>query len=187
MAINFTQTDTFTADTNTYCSGRTIRNNSMNDATDGGSAGSTPISTSCFASDSLVVCNKFKCVVASGLTWASGTWTWRINITTANMNLTLEEVYICRVNSSDVNQATIGSVTALAVSLGSTGVKSGTISGSAQTPSVGDYVSVVFVYSNGAMSAQTFQYTPNQNIDSPFTTAPSTNLLPFCISPQPTR
>lgn len=186
--INFTQTDSAATIGTPSCSGRGFGFGSdTRAATDGGTPGSTPISISLASSASLIDRGPSKCTVVVGALWTSGTWTWRLNITTANMNLTLEEVYICRFNSSDVSQATIGSSTALAISLGTTGVKSGTISGSAQSPSVGDYVSVMFTFSNSAMSAQSFSFTPNQNIDSPFTTPTGTNLLQFCISPQPTR
>jgi hypothetical protein len=83
------------------------------------------------------------------------------------MNFTLREVYICRVNSSDVSQATIGSDTAVNTVLTSTGVRSGTISGSAQTPNSGDYVNIVFVFTNGAMTTQSIGVTHNQLIDTP--------------------
>ena len=54
--------------------------------------------------------------------------------------------------------------------MGTTGVKSGNITGAAQTPSAGDYVNVVFVFSNGAsMSTATFSFTSDQLINSPFT------------------
>lgn len=111
----------------------------------------------------------FKCVVGAGVSWDAGTWTTRINITTANMNITATAVYICRVDSSGNNQATIGSATGLSISFGSTGVKSQDVTGSGQTPSVGDVVWVVYELTNGAMSAQAFSHTPTQLIDSPFT------------------
>lgn len=95
------------------------------------------------------------------------------------MNLTITEIHICRVDSSCVNQATLGSATGLSISLGSTGVKSQNVTqGSSASPSVGDLVLIVFVGSNGAMSDQNINISPDQNIDSPFTavTAPSPNV-----------
>jgi hypothetical protein len=83
------------------------------------------------------------------------------------MNLTLSSVFICRVNSADVNQATIGSATGLGISLGTTGVKTVNVTGTAQTPNVGDYINIVMVYTNGAMTSQSFQFQPTQLIDTP--------------------
>lgn len=195
MPINYTQTDTnYTfPGAATLCSGDTFTTGGASEpakiATNGGTAGSVGTNITLVSSASLDTACIIKCTIDSGTTWAAGTWTWRLNITTSNMNLTLEEVYICRYNSAStpVNQATIGSVTGLAISLGTTGVKSGNITGSAQTPSAGDIVIVSFRFSNGAMSNQTAQATFDQNIDSPFTAQVGTNLLQFCISPQPTR
>lgn len=171
MPINFTQTDTDNNIGNTFCSGRSVSSSLGKLATDGGTAGTGTGAIQVDASLTTVVSFNFKCTVNSGVSWNAGTWTWRLNITTANMNLTLGEVYLCRVNSSDVNQATIGSATGLGISLSSTGVKSGTISGSSQSPSAGDYVSVVLVFTNTAMTGQQADCTLNQNIDSPFTAA----------------
>ena len=84
------------------------------------------------------------------------------------MNITLTAVYICRVNSSNVSQATIGSSTGLTTVMNGA-VYSGNVTGTAQTPSAGDYVNIVFVFTNGAMSTQTFNITANQLIDTPFT------------------
>lgn len=108
------------------------------------------------------------------MTWSAGTWTVRLNVTTANMNLTWTDVYICRTSSGCFNSATIGSATGLAKSLGSTGVLSQAVTGAAQTPSAGDKVMIAFVFSNAAMSTQTFNYTPNQLIDSPFVSGDAT-------------
>src|SRR5262245_22125352 len=70
----------------------------------------------------------------SSAAWNSGNWTVRLNVTTANANITWTDTYICRLNSSNVSQATIGSLTGQSTSLGTTGVKTHTVSGSSQTP-----------------------------------------------------
>jgi surface protein len=111
----------------------------------------------------------FKLNVPSGTNWNSGSWTWRLNIasqTTGGMYL--DSVYICRVNSSDVVQSTIASATGLNISLGSFGVVSGSLTGTSESPSTGDYVSVIYVIRNTAGSTQGIGNLPDQIINSPF-------------------
>lgn len=98
--------------------------------------------------------------------WAAGTWTVRLNVTTA-VAATLTAIYICRISSVCANLATIGSATGLSISLNATGVKTQTVSGAAQTPGAGDHVYIVFVGSSAAMNA-VVGITSDQDIDSPF-------------------
>lgn len=184
MPLNYAQTDTGTGlsnNNNPWCAsgsgvgGPLTGGNVPVDtlATVGGTSGSTQQTRTVAAGTGTVGstrCVYFVCKLSvnSGVVWNSGTWTWRINITTANMNLTITDVFICRVNSSNVSQATIGSTSGLSTSIGSTGVISGTISGSSQTPGVGDYVVLIIAFTNSSMSTQNFGVTPNQNIDTPF-------------------
>lgn len=111
----------------------------------------------------------FDCEVPAGTTWGGGTWTVRFNVTGANMNLTVTEIYICRTNSSCVSQGTIGSATGLSLSLSATGVITQTVTGSAVTPAANDRVTIVICGTNGAMSSQNATITGDQTIDSPFT------------------
>lgn len=170
MAINYTQTDTIPAFPTSHCATASDITVDALEATNGGSAGSSTKSPS-VSSDATRSLRAFKCVVGSGISWDAGTWTTRLNVTASNMNLSITAIYICRVNSSGTNQATIGSATGLSISLGTTGVKSQNVTGSGQTPGVGDVVWVVYEILNGAMSIQSFSFTPNQNIDSPFNVA----------------
>jgi hypothetical protein len=178
MAMIFTQTDTDgvcgTAD---YCQNITPDPpfDAQKQCSVGGSAGSTPVTVTVGASTNRMI--SFECVVPAGTSWDAGDWTLRLNVTTANMNLTWGTGAICRVSSGCVNQANIDSYNA-AQSLGSTGVKSFTTAGLTQTPSAGDKVIIGLVISNGAMSDQSFAFTPDQNIDSPFTavTQPNPNV-----------
>lgn len=110
-----------------------------------------------------------KWVPTNGTNWNAGTWTWRLNVCGADANVTISSVYICRVNSADVSQATIGSSTGLSISCGSVGVLSGTVTGLAQTPSAGDYVVVIFGMTNSSMSSAGPQILGDQTIDTPFT------------------
>ena len=105
----------------------------------------------------------------AGVTWDAGTWTIRLNVTTSNMNHTWASVHICRVNSSCVNQESLGSASSLGISLGTTGIKSANVTGSAATPGAGDKILIVLGFSTSSMNEQISDYTMNQNIDSPFT------------------
>jgi hypothetical protein len=162
MAINFQQTDAFTG-----CSASGARR----DALDGGTAGSSAVSLSVAgdATDSPLL--RVTCFVDTGVTWAAGTWTVRLNVTTANMFVSWASATIIRVNASCVVQETLGEVTGLGISLAATGVQSTTVSGSAATPSADDRILVDFGFANGSMNAQSFEFTPDQLIDSPFTEA----------------
>lgn len=151
------------------CSGRSVGGASLSGAKVGGtSAGEQTPNLAGEASN--LVLFAYECEIPADASWDAGDWTVRFNITTSNMNLTVTEIYVCRVNSSCTNQATIGSETGLSISLGTTGVKTQVVSpGAAQTPSVGDKVLVVLIASNGAMTSQSCGITSDQNIDSPFT------------------
>lgn len=190
MAISYTQTDT-TGDcsgTGAYCSGLSNSNGTSRECTDGGTAGSTEVTVNrtipAQASDVACVM-QFSLVVDGAVSWDSGTWTVRWNLTTANMFCTWDSVHICRVNSSCTSQESLGSSSGLGISLSSTGVKSTTVSGSAATPSAGDLVQIVFGFSSSSMNDQIIGWTPDQNIDSPFTDASTnvvTNLESFTFS-----
>lgn len=100
----------------------------------------------------------------------AGTWTVRLNNTSGDSDLTLASIHICRVNSSCTNQETIGSATGLSDSLDAVGVVSTNVTGSEVTMAVGDKVVIVVGASNASsMFTRTLGFTPDQNVDSPFT------------------
>lgn len=106
------------------------------------------------------------------LTWQAGNYVVRLNVTTAaSGDVTWSDTYICRVNSSSVNQGTVGSLTGQTTSVSSTGVKTHTVSGSEQTADVGDRLYVVLVFSNAETSSVNFSFTPDQVIDTPWSIA----------------
>ena len=185
MAMTFTQTD----DTGSFgctatellgCSGLSaggdLTTNDARACVNGGTPGTGSNIINLFSSETNVVEKAFICDVGSSVSWDSGTWTIRLNVTASNMNITWTRVYVCRINSTCVNQETIGSNTAVGISLGTTGVKSTTVSGSAQTPAVGDKVLIVLAFTNGAMSVQAATSVPNQDIDSPFTASSNVSI-----------
>lgn len=136
----------------------------------GGVAGSTPFNVGGGAFDSGNVESLIMWEInpAAGTTWGEGDWTVRINVSTAQASVTWSATYICRLNSSDVSQATIGSLTGQTTSMATTGVKTHTVAGAAQTPAAGDKVYIVAVLTAAANNRQ-IGITPDQLISSPFT------------------
>jgi hypothetical protein len=158
VGINFQQTDTGGA-----CTGLEAN---IRLASDGGSAGSTPVSLTITAT---VGRSAFPFEANPNLTaWAAGDYTVRLNVTTANMNLTVTAVDVFIYNSSCGSVGSIASSGVVSTSLSTTGVKSWTINDpSSHTRSATDKLIVRLTISNGAMSDQAFSFTPNQLIDTP--------------------
>lgn len=171
--MTFTQTDDQSTEcTGTElngCSGATGGSTANRQATVGGTAGTVAVPDSITGNATGEVGPVMDLTVPASTTGDSGTWTTRLNVTTANMNLTIVSIFVCRANSTCTNQETIGSATGLSISLGTTGVKSQNVTGSAVTLAAGDRVTVIYVLANGSMNAAAFEWTPNQDIDSPFT------------------
>lgn len=174
MAITYGETDNAVSGADSiFCSGTTVPPGGIfiGTAEVGGSPGTLANTVDVGSSATNQWAGRTQIAPAANVSWDSGTWTVRMEVTTSNMNLTWAAVYICRTNSSHVNQATIGSATSLGISLGTTGVKSTTVSGASQSPGAGDLVEILWVFSNGAMSTQSFGMKHSQNIDSPFNVA----------------
>jgi len=138
-------------------------------ATVGGSAGSTEFSTNLGGNFSTDVYHyQLKLEIPTGTTWNAGTWTWRIDMAGVSF-VRLQKIDICRVNSSGVSQSTIATVST-DLTATTRQVLSGTVSGSAQTPSAGDFVVITFSFTNTSNSSgRTLFIYPTQIIDSPFT------------------
>jgi hypothetical protein len=180
MAISYNQTGSASgAGEIAACSGATVIGTQAQNClcTIGGSAGGAlTVGGTQFDIGTNLAAVMMEIVPAAGVTWSSGTWTVRLNVTTLNANITWTATYICRLNSSNVNQATIGSLTAQTTSLGSTGVKTHSVTnGSSQTPGAGDKAYIVCVFSVANSNNQSFGWTPNQAIDTPLT-APNLTL-----------
>lgn len=103
----------------------------------------------------------------------AGTLVMRLNITTAQMNVTWEEVYVCRLNSSCVSQETLGSATGLALDVSAGGVFTVNVTLSAAAAhDPGDVIYIPCVFTNAFdMGTRSVAITPDQNIDTPFTPA----------------
>lgn len=170
--MTWTQEDTNSTLT-AACSGLTAGTAIAKRGIVGGSAGSSEgtISHPTSASGTLRLAH-FGLVVPAGTTWGASTFTIRLNVTTANMFLDWVSAYVCRVNSSFTNQATMGSNLSVGNNLGSTGTLSTTVSTSSQTPNTGDLVYIVCGFTNGQTMANAAGITPSLNIDADGFTAP---------------
>lgn len=135
-------------------------------AEQGGSAGSGELSVSINKAD-IQAGVMFESPAVGQTTWQAGTYTVRLNVTTAVANLSLIEIHVCRVNSSCVSQETVGSSVGLGISMGTTGVKNVDVIGSEQSASATDRIYIVFIFQAINHTSPTFGFTPDQNIDTP--------------------
>lgn len=100
--------------------------------------------------------------------WPAGDWVIPINVTVKNNSMYLEEVHICRMGSGCVSQASVGSQTGLNLQLNTVGVKTITVSGSAQTADATDRIYIVCVLRNNhSAKAQAIQVKADQVITTP--------------------
>lgn len=102
--------------------------------------------------------------------WSSGTYTININVTTGDTDISLEGIYICRIDSSCNNLATVGSDTSMSQTM-SAGTYSHDISGSSQSTSLTDDLYVIYEFSNiNEHMSSSIGITPDQDIVAPFNT-----------------
>lgn len=169
MTMSLVQTNTAqTSNLGNYCStsGGTIEAGRR--AIIGAGAGSVETVVSVAAGASTDNEYSFECVIPDDSTTGSGTWTVPINFTTGDMDVTLEEVWICQVRANS-NIASIGSSVGLGLAT-TGGLQSPTVSGSAITFVNGDFAIITLVFSESAgHSAGNVGITPDQTITSPFT------------------
>lgn len=153
---------------NNYCSGLTGTIEAGRQAEGGVSAGSSEQTFTVGAGVSDAPEFSFEVILAADTTSDADTATIPINFTTGAMNATLESVHICRVNSSCVNQETIGSSSGLGLPTNA-GIQSPTVSCSAVTFAAGDKVLIILGFSeSGGHSGQTVGITPDQTMTLPF-------------------
>jgi len=179
MLIELQETDTAAVDgAIAACSGLSATSTTDNrTATRGGTAGTTArtITLANNTNNKRGVHFEMAALELDSYQTPSGNWVVRLNVTTASSNVLWESVYICRVNSSGVSQHTIGSATGQGVSLATTGVKSITVSGGADTASPGDRIYLVLGFSTTI--GDSFAYKPDQLIDTPLTFPGSVQVL----------
>jgi hypothetical protein len=171
--VQLQQTDTAAVDgAIAACSGRSAGSVTDNrTATKGGTVGtSTPGIT---FSNTDVRCLHYETAPGEldGYAVLAGNWVYRCNVTTGAVNTILDEVWVCRVNSAGVSQSTIGSATGLAISCNPTGVKTVTITGSADTAQVGDKIYIVVVFAKTLAGTASLTIKNDQLIDTPMVVA----------------
>jgi len=180
MGIQFQQEDTVgICGAIAGCAPQAVSTNAIaRQCVDGGTAGTGTPTFGTDAAGPFQVCLGWEMVPAAGDVWSAGVYTIPINVTTGNANLLWGLVFVCRINSACVNQATIGSL-AIPVQIPMvTGVHSVQVTGLEQaSPSAGDkvYVACIFKSNGGAV---TVNFTPNQLISTPITAGSQTLCLP---------
>ncbi len=171
MATEFTQTNVVSVcGLDAYCSGNgSIVGVGSNQSDVGASAGSNERTIS-FTSGEAGNAVWMEIINIDDYDGASGDWTTRISITTSNHHIQLNEVHICRINSSCTNQETLGSTTGLTTALGTAQVESVTVTQSSGTTiTAGDKIMVVYAFTEGQGMANSIGYTPTQDITGPGT------------------
>ena len=139
-------------------------------AEDGGDAGSGELSATIYKADTQAGV-MFESPAVGQTTWQAGTYTVRLNVTTAVALLVLREVHVCRVNSSCVSQEIVGNNTGLSISMAITGVKTVDVEGVEQSASATDRIYIVLIFEATNHASLTFGFTPDQNIDTPIAEA----------------
>ena len=144
---------------------------SLKEATSGGTAGVTAVS---LTQDAVIATKQ-----AIGFTSKNGepnstacepgTWTVRLEITTANKNLDDLLARVCRKNDLCNPMDAFGSVDLDLGDVATTGVKSASqsLTPGGNPPSASDQIHVVIKVHNSTAMTQTFAYKPSQNIDTP--------------------
>jgi hypothetical protein len=155
MARDFQITTTAsTCGTVAGCSGATVANTPVGRlAVDGGSSSATTATATHTVRNNAIACLMFELAPAD-TSWPAGNWTVNLNVTTGNTDFTWIATYVCRFNSSCVNQATVGSLTGQSTSM-TAGSKSMTVSGSSQTAASDDKVYIVCVFDIGGSHGDT--------------------------------
>lgn len=167
MGLSFVQTDTTApAGGITACSGKTVSSTvAARLCTEGGTAGES-VATSGPRVDRASA--MFEISPGANVDWLAGTISVPFNVTSANANVTWSGCYVCRLNSSNVSRATMGSTTGIADTLSSTGVRTVNVTVSAQpTAAATDKVYIVLTFTTPA-STENFGWIPNQTITTPF-------------------
>lgn len=155
-----------------YCSGNTTLGDtvSQRQASEGGTPDTTNITFGVVASASDHDTVFFEIIDGTNnledLDGATGDWTINLNIVSANMNLRWDEVAVCRLNSSCVNQETIGTNFGGGIIIGTTGVKAKTAAqASVITMGATDVIMVIGSITNlDEMMTQTAAFDPDQDI-----------------------
>lgn len=168
---DYTQNDTAQACAlNNYCSGVGGTIEFGRQAEIGAGAGSTEQTFTCAVSQADDNEWSFEVIIPTDVVNPTDTTDAIINVnfTTGQMDLDWDSVFICRVNSSCVNQETIGSATGLGITTNA-GLQSTTVGMSAVTFAAGDKCIITLGISNAnTMFTRDAGITPDQVLALPF-------------------
>ena len=179
MSTDFQQTNgTFLCSKALYCASNFLSFFSTSTHTEeGGTAGTTTARSTLIHGGRVYSTIWMSGLPGSGLTYNSGTWTVRLNITGIQGGfgfgaLTLEDVYICHLNGSCVNQGSIGSNTGIGTAL-SVGTLTATVTGGA-APGTWDSNSrfmVILGFKNTYSGTRWIDWKNDKIVTTPFTPA----------------
>jgi len=159
-----------------FCSGLSVGSGTTGsrDATAGGSAGSSEVSLTTGSAESNSIVFQFVSGELGSDSWESGTWTVNVNCTTSNEDVTLQSIYICRVNSSCTSQETIGSLTSIGQSWIATGTKTHEFTCSASSgASTTDHAVIILAFDSEGHGGKSFGITPSLTIATPVESGPT--------------
>lgn len=173
MTTNFQQTDTASVCAiGAYGTGLSLSNaNFAVQAQLGGTPGVTPQLIRLIASATNQI--GFMCEIPAtslaGLSWLSGNWTVRLDVSTANANLQWNSAYVIQISSACATILQLGANTTIGTPLNTTGPFSATVNCAAvNTPGATDKVVVLYTFDNLSALLQSAQLIPDVLIDSPF-------------------
>lgn len=170
--ITLKETDTAATDTAASCNGRTLNAvTTSKQATSGGTLGVTAVSLTHDATATVVAEVFFESAASepNNTTWAAGAWSVPMEVTTANANLSWNNLDICARNGAS-NTGVWLTQSGGGISLGTTGVKTQnfTTSGNSTTRSTADRIYLTFqTVSSSTMQTQAWAYKPSQSITTP--------------------
>lgn len=174
MPADFMQNGSLTDTDAALCSGNTNNTDKARSKAGFGDTGSGTPGT--FGVDSSASDLNFVWVELDDLSGYSdddttGDWTWRLNVTNGNMQVTLDEVHICHTDSSYTAKTTVtAGQTGLGINLSTAQVYSST---QAQTGALNsfdpdnDKIIVIFAVDNAQAMNQLIDIQFNQNITAP--------------------
>lgn len=172
MTTDFAQTNGFAGQRTAFCSGNS--NNTTDtescQADYGAALGSAPRVITLDASAADLNCLWMEIINAQedGYNGAAGNWTIRVNVSVGNHQVTLDEIWICHVDSGYSVKNTLGSLTGIGESWSGSGIKTHTVNqASGVTMAAGDMIMVIFACDNAQAMGQDFNFTPDQNITGP--------------------
>lgn len=170
MGKSYVQTDAVAAcGAIVACSGAVLASSTMpRESSEGATPGIEGVNVTYQALSSGLAGIMFQSPAVGEKKWDAGQWTVIFNHTALILSgITLEAVYVCRVDSGCNVVGTVGSVTGLAQSVTGLGLYPVNIMASESNGATTDSFYIVGVFDNGSASVRTLTWTPNQTIATP--------------------